>query len=486
MATKIQLSKSQSVTLPAQLCEQLRKQIATGELAAGERLPSSRELAEQLGIARATIIESYRQLSAEGYIVGKDGSGTYVSETLPQAELQRQQPRPDRAERNLSNLSGFAKRVLQRDNAHPQTAPLQLSFCPWRPSLAEVPATQLANSLARLIKLGGANVLDFPVDEAGLPQLRQAIATYIKRYRAIDCSAEQIVVFAGLQQALDVAARVHLERGDTAAVENPGYPGVRQLFECEGATVVGVEVDDVGMQVAQLLDADECIRLVHVTASHQYPTGVSLALPRRMQLLSWARRTGAVVIEDEHDSEFQHGEHPISALKALDHHGQVIYIGTLAKVVFPGIGLAYAVLPQQLVKVYARVRTLSADQPTALIQACVADFIHSGLLARHRRKMSVLYTQRRDVLVQSLEKAFRKSVSISGAEAGLHLLARFETDMSATEITEQAARIGVELFSSDSCYMNETPGKPEFIMGYGDLETKQIKEAVRRIATIIR
>jgi GntR family transcriptional regulator/MocR family aminotransferase len=270
------------------------------------------------------------------------------------------------------------------------------------------------------------------------------------------------------------------------AVENPGYPGLRQTFELEGASVFAVPVDESGLQVDELTEAvDEQFRLVYLSPSHQNPIGVALSLSRRVELLNWARSTGAIIVEDEHDSEFQFGVAPIPALKGLDEQNQVIFLGSFYKTLFPSLGIAYLVLPEHLVDVYCRARDFVGEHVPLLLQAMLADFMQRGYLLRHVRKMQVLYAKRRLALLRSLEKHFGSRATVFGEEAGMHALVQFETSLSETEIITRAKAVGVGLVGTSSYYVGGPVHNAEFAMGYADLTELKIEEGVKRLAAII-
>ena len=244
--------------------------------------------------------------------------------------------------------------------------------------------------------LQSPNLLDYSSDLLGYKVLREAIAHYLVRSRAVRCEAEQIIIVSGTQQALDLIARLFIDPGDQVVMEEPGYLSARRVFQSQGAEILPISVDSSGLMVEQLQSIENLVvKLVYTTPSHQFPTGAILSLPRRLELLAWARQRGAVIVEDDYDSEYRYGEKPIPAMQGLDQNDSVIYIGTFSKVLFPALRIGYLVVPPGLAKIFAQAKRL-VDRHSPLLEQCVlADFINEGHLERHLRRMRTLYSQRR-------------------------------------------------------------------------------------------
>jgi GntR family transcriptional regulator/MocR family aminotransferase len=298
----------------------------------------------------------------------------------------------------------------------------------------------------------------------------------------VKCNAEQIIIVGGSQQGIDLITRLLIDRGDWIAVEEPGYLGARRAFLAQGASLFPVSVDQSGLMVSELTkNIIPPIKLVYVTPSHQFPTGAVLSLPRRLELLAWAQKTGTMIVEDDYDSEYRYGERPIPALQGLDQGGSVIYIGTFSKVLFPALRLGYLVLPQNLVYVFARAKWLADRQCSLLEQYALTDFITEGHLERHIRRMRSLYDQRRQTLVQSLFSHFGDTVTILGENAGMHLMVKIDTNLSDDEVVQRAAIAGVSIGAAYPQYLKDSPGR-EFILGYAELNEQQIQEGVKRLS----
>jgi GntR family transcriptional regulator / MocR family aminotransferase len=314
--------------------------------------------------------------------------------------------------------------------------------------------------------------------------LRTAIADYLGRARAVQCDPSQMVIVNGTQQALDLILRVLVEPGETIALEDPGYLSARRVFLSHAVKLLPIPVDESGLmveQLNQLRDSNQPPRLLYVTPSHQFPTGATLSLSRRLALLQWAQQTGAMIIEDDYDSEYRYGDRPIPALRGLDSSNSVIYIGTFSKVMFPSLRIGYLVLPPSLVPYVAQAKWLSDRQLPMLEQKVLADFIQAGHLESHLRKMRSHYDHLRQSLVQALQHYFGEKVAILGENAGIHLMVRFHLDMSGAEILARSLKVGVGVVPASPCYLSDRDDR-EFILGYSELEECVIAEGIQRLA----
>ena len=482
----IALDYTIKIPIHRQLYEELRHSILSGRLAPGQRVPSTRSLARSLGISRATVTLSYEQLLSEGYLRTIPSSGTFVYCQLPDILLQPATIQPTQEARHQPvQLSAYGANLVNLQLLMPSKTELPINFsCYGRPALDEFPLGLWRRLLARACQLQ-PTMLDYATSAQGYEPLRQAIARYIARTRAVRCEVEQIIIVNGSQQALNLVARLLVERGDLVAVENPGYLDARQAFLLQEASLVSIPVDESGILVDRLItDPAAKIKLVYVTPSHQFPTGAVLSLSRRLALLAWAQQTGALIVEDDYDSEYRYSDRPIPALQGLTINDSVIYIGTFSKVIFPALRLGYLVVPQSLVPIFACAKLLSDRQSSILEQYALTEFINEGHLESHVRRMRSLYNQRRQTLVQALKQYFGNSVTILGENAGMHLMVRFHTDLSDEQIVLQAAQIGVGLVSASPYYL-ETQSTGEFIFGYADLSEEIIQAGVSKLARVL-
>lgn len=335
MDLAIAIDNNSSKPLHQQLYEQLRQAIIKVRLTPGERIPSTRFLAKSLSISRFTVTTSYEQLLSEGYLETVTGRGTFVCKQIPD-HLINSNPIQNNQKINSSSikLSKYGKTLVNTGNVPRIREPkLQINFRYGTPALNEFPIKIWRRLLSRYCN-ANLNWLDYSTEANGYQPLREAITHYLTRSRAVNCQPEQILISNGTQQALDLILRLLIEPGETIAIENPGYLSARIIFETQGANILPISVDNSGLIVQELANSTEKnIRLIYVTPSHQFPTGAILSLPRRLELLNWAQQSGALIIEDDYDSEFRYGEKPIPALQGLDNSDSVLYIGTFSLII---------------------------------------------------------------------------------------------------------------------------------------------------------
>jgi GntR family transcriptional regulator/MocR family aminotransferase len=319
----------------------------------------------------------------------------------------------------------------------------------------------------------------------GLPQLRDAICTYLTTVRGVRCNPEQVMIVSGSQQALEISARVLLDSGTPAWVEEPGYWLTQQVLRLAGCRMIPVPVDTEGMNVRVGVHKRPKARIAYVAPSHQYPLGSTMSASRRLQLLDWAEKSGSWIVEDDYDSEYRYESMPVASLQGLDANSRVIYIGTFSKVLFPSLRMGYVVVPEDLVEHFLMTRRTMDITFPYLQQAVLADFIREGHFARHIRRMRVLYQERRTTLVHSLLRTLGSSFEIFGAEAGMHLLMMLAKGYRDLDIANRAARQGLWLAPLSACYL-EVPARQGLILGFGGTRTAEIPDAVRRLAGVLR
>jgi GntR family transcriptional regulator / MocR family aminotransferase len=485
MELAINLDPRSGQPLHRQLYQELRRSILNGRLTAGQRLPSTRALAKSLGLSRATVTQSYEQLTSEGYLQPVVGSGTTVSAQLPDELLQAapvnttQQAKTRRPPQVKLSSYGASLANCVREPAEPN---LFINFKYCRPAVDHFPVEEWRRLLLRHCRAEEHELLDYAEGGLGYAPLREALARYLAQARAVNCTPEQIIIVNGSQQALHVCAQVLVERGEAVAVEEPGYLGARQVFWAHGARLQPVPVDEAGLRLEAL--PDEAVKLLYVTPSHQFPTGAVLPLPRRLELLAWAEKTGALLIEDDYDSEFRYGGRPIPSLQGLAQHDNVIYVGTFSKVLFPSLRIGYLVVPQALVAVFERAKWLMDRHTATLEQRALTDFINEGYLERHLRRMRALYDRRRQKLVGTLKTQFGDHVTILGENSGMHLMIRLRSQWNAAEVVQRAAAVGIGLLDARIYYLGAGP-EDEFVLGYATLSERKIQEGIRRLARVL-
>lgn len=485
MDLAIALSRKAAIPLHRQLYEELRRAILSGRLSPRQRLPSTRSLAKSLGISRITVTQSYEQLINEGYLQTIVGSGTFVCAQLPDDLLHSTRPpSAQKIAQPLIKLSKYGAGLAEMDIPEIAGPDALVSFRYGRPAFDQFPM-QLWRKLLSGHCRSSLDWLDYATDPLGHRPLRFAIASYLSRSRAVQCEPDQILITNGTQQALDLIARLLVDPGETIALEEPSYLGARQSFLTQGARLLPIPVDESGLVVEHLAKYPALsIKLVYVTPSHQFPTGAVLSLPRRLELLSWAQQTGAMIIEDDYDSEYRYGGQPIPALQGLEWGNTVLYIGSFSKVLFPSLRIGYLVLPQQLVPVFTRAKWLADRQLPLLEQHVLTDFIEEGYLERHIRRMRLYYDQRRQVLVQELNVHLGERATILGENAGIHLMVRLHTNLSDEEIIHRASRMGVGMVTAKPNYLKAAP-TGEFIFGYSQLTEQQLQEGIRSLAQVL-
>jgi GntR family transcriptional regulator/MocR family aminotransferase len=331
----------------------------------------------------------------------------------------------------------------------------------------------------RRLRSAAPELFDYADQSAGYGPLRDEIAAYVSRSRAVRCTPEQVIIVNGSAQGIDLCVRLLLEPGDEVAIENPGYQGAHRIFAGYGARLRPARIDENGIVIR---DLGKKARLVYVTPSHQFPKGVAMSLTRRLELIEWSRRHNAVLIEDDYDSEFRYSGPPLPSLQGLATGVAVIYIGTFSKVMFPSLRIGYVIAPPSLVPRLRRAKWLADRQTPVPEQAALADFISEGHLERHIRRMRRMYGGRRDALVESLERHFGDRVQVRGDAAGMHVLVRFQDS---ERITANAAAGKVQLVSSAACYLTEPP-PGEFILGFSSIGERSIREGIRRLAESTR
>lgn len=484
------LDSQSNVPLHRQLYEEIRRAILSGRFRSGERVPSTRALSESLGISRATVTLAYEFLLSEGYLQSTTGSGTYVCRQLPETLMRTnlkdgkhraslETEKPKRSSRRLSKYGSYLKERPWLDYGEDEPE-IQFSF--GRPDMEQFPFKTWIQIASQIAKKPELFLLDCPSKSQGYLPLRQTIAAHLAKSRAVNCSPAQIIIVNGSQQGIDLVTRTIIDRGDQVGIEDPGYIGAKKAFEVAGAQLVGIPVDGSGVVIEKLKNsATSAMKLLYCTPSHQFPTGVVLPLPRRLELLHWAQRNGTYLIEDDYDSEYRYSGRPVPSMAGLDHSESVIYIGTFSKVMFPALRLGYLVVPTGLIDVFARAKFL-ADRHSPLFQQQVLnEFIKSGHYERHIRRMRVLYEHRRQVVIAALRKQFDKNVDVLGENAGINILIRIHERMDDDLFIRSARELGVGLVRTKQFYLSEAPAH-EFLLNFAALSDEKIEEGVARLA----
>lgn len=470
-----------SVPLHRQLYESLRQAILSGKLSAGCRLPASRTLAVALSLSRNVVLLAYDQLRAEGYVESRVGAGTFVAAELPGVSSSENSSHTASPAVRPPALSAYARRVRALPLASSTTAAAAIDF-----RFGAVASD--AHSMRiwrRLLNRHAERLLMSDTAVQGYPPLRQAIASYVGRSRGITCSADQIVVVNGTQQALDLVARIFLDPGDQVILEEPHYLGAREVFMAAGAKLLAYPTDDDGLVTERLRGA--CARLAYVTPSHQFPTGAVLPAARRLALLDWARNAGAYVVEDDYDSEYRYAGRPLEPVAALDQDQLTIYLGTFSKQLFPALRLGFLVLPPPLIEPFRATKYLADRHSAMLNQAVLADFISEGHFERHLRRMRAANGKRRAMLLAALNRELGRAVTITGNNAGVHLALWLPgvSPLAVDTIVTEARTAGVGVYSCNPSFYGP-PSRAGLLLGYETLDEAQIDAGVMRLAGVLR
>ena len=457
----------------------LRTRILSGELDGGRRLPSSRDLADQLNVSRTVVLLAYEQLEAEGYLVGRTGSGTYVSKGLAGERRLHAARARTHASFELSRFGafaavraaepGFAERSAQGcryDFTYGEGDLWAFPFAKWRRIVLEQ-----ARALPPGAEYGSAD---------GNSKLREALCGHLRRSRGVICDPEQILITNGPMQALDLVARVLIERGHQMAIEEPVCKGMRDVLRAAGAQVAPVPVDDHGLIPAQLPSG---ARAVFVTP-HQFPTGAILSLARRRELLDWASRENALIIEDDYDGEFGCQGPRTESLHGLDTEGRVIYISMFSRMILPALRAAYLVVPQTLIGVFSAAKRLCDSHNGVFEQEALAELITSGLYERHMRRARRRNVASRAALLKAAHDHFGNRVTVTGDGAGAHVVLWLDPAISEEAAIAAAAARGVRV-RGVAHYFAEQASRPGILLGYAGLKEPMIREGIKQLAAAI-
>ena len=469
--------------LARQLYQALRERILDGRLQSRTRLPASRDLANLLGISRNTVTRAFDQLYAEGYIEGRIGAGTYVAEL---SGATRPTPVPSAQAQLSGSTQSAALQLLQNHHLNPPLSGPPRAFRVGVPAFDLFPFETWARLSARFWRKPSPARLGYG-DPAGDWQLRELIAAYLRNSRGLHCDPAHIIVTNGAQQAISLCAQLLVTPGARVAVENPGYRAAGHALAIAGAQLCGVAVDGEGLDTAALEEVEGC-RLVYLTPSHQYPTGVTLSLARRLQLLEWAERNNGLIIEDDYDGEYRYSGTPLAPLAALDRQGRVLYVGTFCKIAFPALRLGYLVLPPALAEAFAQRRALDMRHSEIGTQAVMAEFIAAGHFQRHIRRMRMAARSRRDALLAGWPADVPGCAPLPVVEAGLHLCVRVDSLARERVLISAAERVGVEISALSSYWLpdSRTPDdqRAGLVLGFAAVPEAQINEALAALRRV--
>jgi GntR family transcriptional regulator/MocR family aminotransferase len=483
----IDLDRRSDTPLHEQIDAAFRRAILDGRLRGGARIPSSRALAEQLGVSRLTVVTAFERLTAEGYLESLVGSGTRVACVLP-AERFTGQRASTRAPSRLGELPQV--RLSRRGSTIARFAPRreaqQTAPRPFRvgaPALDAFPYPEWVRLSAACRRRIRREHLGYG-EPAGYRPLREAIAEYLGPTRGVRCRAENVIVVSGAQQAFGLALQLLTDPGDTVWVEDPGYPGARGAATAAGVRLRPVEIDSEGLVLEPAAKSEVAPRLVFATPSHQFPLGVTMSLARRLALLQWASDVGATIVEDDYGSEYRYTGRPLSALQGLDGDDRVVYVGTFSKVLFPALRMAYVVAPSHLVDAFAAAKGLFDGHAPLLEQATVAAFIREGGFARHLARMRVLYRDRQSTLLEAARRHLPGLLTVQPTETGMHLVAWLPSGVDDRTAAEAAVNAGIEAAPLSAFCINAHL-RPGLVLGFASTPSAEIDAATGRLASAL-
>jgi GntR family transcriptional regulator/MocR family aminotransferase len=468
------------------LYEALRAAIVAGRLKPGARLPSSRTLAQQEGVARSTVVAVFEQLRAEGYVASTRGSGTVASAELPDRFVTSRgsSAKAPTAQQRSPGLSRRGKLLAKLGLPPAMSTTEARGFRIYDPAVAGFPIEEWARALSRRLRLSRAKILGRG-DPRGYAPLREVLAEYLAARRGVRCAPEQIVIVSGTQQALDFVSRLTLDDGDAAWIEDPCYPGAECVMRAAGAKIIGVPVDEQGINLDRGPKRSAVPRLVYVTPAHQFPLGATLSAARRSALLALAGRSGAWIFEDDYDGEYRYNVRPIGALQGQDQTGAVIYAGTFNKMLFPTLRLGYLVLPPKLVEPFLALRSIVDRYASVPEQAALADFMREGAFERHIRRTRALCLERRDALLECLARQAGRWLRAETPQAGLHLVAKLEGGLVDTDVCAHTQRAQLDIAALSRFYL-QTPPQNALLLGFAGVDTRDTRTLVKRLCAALQ
>ncbi|HVO75116.1 MAG TPA: PLP-dependent aminotransferase family protein [Ignavibacteriaceae bacterium] len=513
------LDPSSHIPLYKQLYIKTRNAILEGKFIKGQKLPGTRSLASELKISRNTVALAFAQLFIEGYITGQIGSGTYISE-IPDnffdpakrpirintagkkngkiKKTYSENPEIQAAEiRQITDNNETADRTGLRflEKLKTSAGPSELisryrnldeirAFQNGIPSFSEFPFKTWQKLINRASQCFNSMHLGYG-DAAGYKPLREAVANYLRKFRAVNCTAEQIIIINGTQQGLDLISRVLLKPGNTVWLEDPGYFGARGAMIFADAVIFPCPIDKEGLDIEYAAKNNPAPRLIFTTPSHQFPLGYVMSISRRLKLLQYAGRHGSWIIEDDYDSEFRYSGSPLPSLQGLDQYKRVLYLGTFSKVLFPGLRIGYIVLPdKEMGDLFATVKSLTDRQNPIFEQVLLAKFIEEGHFAVHLRKMRMLYKKRQEFLVAEVKKELKGFVKIEASPAGMHIILQLPKKSNDKKISEEALKRGIIVRPLSEYSIKFFPN-PGLLLGYTAFEENQIREGIRELKLIL-
>ena len=483
----IRLDRNADEPLHEQLYRQIRDELVSASFNNNSsRLPSSRELATDLKVSRFTVNVAFSRLHSEGYLQSKVGSGTFVAEPLPEvflnAQAARAEPQIERPPRLSDRVKNIPDQRAGKQFDFGIAGPPGVTFVPAVAALDEFPIATWERLRAEVLAKKGAHLLQY-ASSRGDPDLRKAIATYLSDHRGARCHPDQIIITAGTQQAMMIAAMALVNRGEVAWIEDPGFYQARRTFGFAGATVVPRAVDKDGITIGRAL-RQRSPKIIYVTPSHQFPLGMTMSLSRRTALIDFARACDAYIFEDDHNSEFRYTGPPLPCLQGLDRAGRVIYAGTMSKILYPSLRIGYLLAPEQLVEPMIKIRAVMDQHSPAIDQATLAQFLTEGFFLSHIKRMRKLYCDRREYFIDQFNNFLGKYFKLEVPEAGLHFVAWLRRKTDLPVITAVCNEMGFRPSPLSSCFMKAEP-EAALTFGFAAWSRAQIRDGLGKFAAAL-
>lgn len=470
-----------SLPLHERIQRAIRTLILEGTLSHGKALPASRALATSLNVSRDTVEAAYSSLHAEGFIERQTGRGSFVSSSARFLKPRIRQ-HPPTAETRKAKLSARGKVIYESGGIREFSSPRPLA--PGIPETRLFPIPSWERLQRQVLKEYQHKILEQSPPQ-GMERLRRAIVEYVNLERGTRASAEQVIVLTSSQQALALCSHVLLDNGESIVIEDPTYQGAHKAFKAAGLHPVPVPLDEKGISVDALNSLTEPARAIYLTPSHQYPTGVTLSLDRRLAVIDWANRHAAWIIEDDYDSEFHYEGKPMACLQGLDAYNRTIYIGTFTKSLFPGLRIAYMIVPSELTEPFTMARTLMDGHTASITQLTLAKFLEGGHFGAYIRKMRNVYVARRDKLASLMDEYLSDYVVYATPAGGMQMPCHLRHGLSEKDIAAAARRADIDILGLTGLYAG-SPVSTGFLMGFAAYTEREIEDAVKKLAAIFR
>lgn len=482
----INLDRKSQTPLHGQIYKELRHKILTRELLPGERLPSTRVMAQEIGVGRNTVINAFNQLISEGYLESTVGSGTVVTTSLPENMI-TDHSRKYRKNEGSGNAAGRKPKFSKNVESLLQVPFLENAklkpFTPALPAIEEYFIKTWESIMIKTWRKMSRSQFGY-ASAIGYTPLREVIASYLRTARGVKCRSDQVIITNGAQQALNLTAQLLLNHDDTVWIEDPCYNGAKAAFSSISSNIIPLPIDASGISIEKGLQEAPQARLVYISPSNQFPLGVTMGLQRRLEIIKWAVDNHSWIIEDDYDSEFRYSGSPVMALQGIDHSDRVIYIGTFSKVLYPSLRLGYMVVPENLIKPFHTLRA-HADRGSAIFEQIVLhEFIKQGYFARHIRRMKKIYSERRKAMIAAMEKHLKGVIEPSSGEAGLHIVTILPRGVDDQRISRLLKEAGYDV-PPLSAYYIARPETGGLLFGFTALDASEMDRTFREIAPII-